>query len=574
MKLIKKIFLGYGQKALKEHPASIVACIMASVLGCILSECFDYDSDSAGMVYKFFSFITGLSSKLVLSFAFSESVYYFMKNRDENHSLKDIKKSYPFFIVLLLSITVAFIGAIRHLYFPWDQEGIWIDELWDILTMIMLFGTVFFLYLKSRDTFERYIARACWSIARAIFLCLIILIGCWCVALVYSSLFCHLVDLSEEKYLIWGFIGYPTILMGFSKPKEKPNTFEIAITSYVAPFLLAIGMIIAYAYIGKIVITWRFPSNETFRVMSAIIVAGIFIWTIGQGFAEGKQKKILDIMPLFCVPFIVMQIICLSMRISAYGITEQRYKGIILVVFEIVYLFLCVFFLIKKKNCGKILLPLIIVTLLIAYHAPYINVFETAYRSQKQVIDNYLTMEDHGGVTIKQAQSSYRELEYHAGRLGKEYVKNIEINNDEVIVKALDEYGGYTYTNDGDHLDRSIIGWSHPTEINVFGYSMEYLVNTKYEVEDEFDLHSIELWEGYYSYSSGTPSVCTLDLDEFVNGYTSIYDNGTEDEQDEYMAQPIYFDDGSVFYCTKLFYGVTEDGKVISIEVEGRYLTK
>ena len=221
------------------------------------------------------------------------------------------------------------------------------------------------------------------------------------------------------------------------------------------------------------------------------------------------------------------------------------------------------------------LIPMVVVAIMIALHVPYINVFASVYRSQVKIVEKYLNEEDHGGVDIKSAQSSFRALEYSAGRKGREYVEDIELNGDEGIYKALDSYGDYYYSNDGERIDRIIIAYaSNSDDIDISEYSREYYVNADFAEDTDFDLSNLKFNKGYNSYCRSEDVFWYLDVEDFINGYTDLYDGGSEEEQKEYMYTPIDFEDGSRLYITHLRYGVTEDGKVVLVDIEGRYFVK
>lgn len=577
MSFIGKIW-NYGKKAYKEHPASIITCIVYCVLMYFQIDIIWRYAKEHSQIKDIFYFLINLTFFLILAFLLTEAVYYLLKTRNENISLIDIKSSYPVWCVCSVSVIVSLLCAINEIslfdIFEFYQRRTLFEAFVHIYLIVVIFGIIFFLYKKSKDTFEKYMARACWSCVRAGLLYMIVAIGLLFIQLIFEYLITDEAELGILQWLAFGVVGYPAFLLALSKPKEKLDKFESAITAFVTPLLLFTGMVIAYVYIIKILITWTFPSNEAFTVMTSIFGAGVFVWTMGQGISEGKIKKALDIMPLLFTPFIVMQIMCLYMRVSEYGITASRYYGIILVVFEIIYTAASFFFHFKKKNCGFVLIPMIVAAIIIAQHAPFINVFASVYRSQVKVVEKYMYEEDHGGVDIHTAQSSFRVLEWSAGRQGKEYVEDLRDNGDEELYEALSGDNDRIYSNDGEVLDRYIHGSALVEDIDISGYNRECLVYSEFEVDDEIDITNLRFYKGYSSYSESETEYWDLDLEEYINGYTSVYDNDIDEERDAYLAVPVDFEDGSCLYITYLNYGVTEDGKVISVDIRGTYLTK
>ena len=130
---------------------------------------------------------------------------------------------------------------------------------------------------------------------------------------------------------------YPCILVGFSKIEDEVSKFEKVMVTYVLPGLLALAYVIIYTYIIKMLVTWSFPKNQVFAILTTLFCFGVCIWTMAQGLYDDNLKKVFTILPLLFIPCIILQIMCLYMRIAPYGLTLQRYAGIAFVFFEIVY---------------------------------------------------------------------------------------------------------------------------------------------------------------------------------------------------------------------------------------------
>ena len=72
-------------------------------------------------------------------------------------------------------------------------------------------------------------------------------------------------------------------ILTLSKPSDTISKFGNIMMGYVFPGILAVAFVIVYIYILKILITWTFPSNEAFTIVTALFAAGICIWTMAQG---------------------------------------------------------------------------------------------------------------------------------------------------------------------------------------------------------------------------------------------------------------------------------------------------
>ena len=149
MKLIKKIW-EYGKKAYREHPASIIACIVCCVLMYFWSEVarsFKYcDTTFEEALQR----ITEFVYFLVYGLMFTEAVYYLQKTKHGEFSLKDIKRSYPVWSVFTVSVIVSLICALNDVVdfisvFDWNQDGTLFDEFVHIYMVVVIFGTIFFM---------------------------------------------------------------------------------------------------------------------------------------------------------------------------------------------------------------------------------------------------------------------------------------------------------------------------------------------------------------------------------------------------------------------------------------------
>ena len=132
-------------------------------------------------------------------------------------------------------------------------------------------------------------------------------------------------------------------------------------------------------YIIKIIFLRDIPSNLIFRILSALFIIGLPVWTMILSFKENTTlDKINRKLPLLFIPFIILQIYSIGTRILSNGITELRYLCLMLIIFEIVYI---IIYLTKKEKVSRILLVFLALTV-ISTIAPYINMFTISNLSQ------------------------------------------------------------------------------------------------------------------------------------------------------------------------------------------------
>lgn len=123
---------------------------------------------------------------------------------------------------------------------------------------------------------------------------------------------------------------------------ETPR-FGAVIVRKVLLWLCAAAYAVVYVYLFKILITWTFPENTVFSILTALFAVSLPVAVMSRDEEKGDlSHKLAKLFPGLFVPFTAMQALCLFMRISEYGLTTARYLGIALILFELVFcLWLC-----------------------------------------------------------------------------------------------------------------------------------------------------------------------------------------------------------------------------------------
>ncbi len=361
-----------------------------------------------------------------------------------------------------------------------------------VMTAILGF-TVFFFYKRRNDSFEEYTARAFCGLMKAQLVYGIIAIGFLLVLVVFNVLIYDTEQfdlIARSQILILGLVEFPCVIAGLSRTEEKISKFGKAVLSYVLTALLSLGFIIIYVYIIKILVTWKFPSNEVFSILTGLFVGGVAVWTMAQGCCDENLKKFYNILPILFIPFIVLQVMCLYMRVVDYGFTMNRYFGAALIVFEIVYFLLYIFKMISRKDIMAWAIFLVIAGSVLILLFPGTNMNYVVTASQKKKIEKLLAMGDADYKMKAAAAEAYKEIKKHGGFAGKMYfekgltpeqlsdIKNIDPSN----VKSDDFY---IRVNNNMH------------EIDISGYSKLYVYHDDYSIYDKgFEVDAVLLSYG------------------------------------------------------------------------------
>ena len=171
--------------------------------------------------------------------------------------------------------------------------------------------TIYFFYKRSKESFEAYLGKAFCGLMKAELVYGIIAIGTALVLWAFDTLIVDIDNLDlflRIETVLVALVQFPCAIAGLSKTENRLGKFAKVILSYVFTSIEDIAFVIIYIYIIKILITWSFPSNQVFTILTALFSVGVVIWTMAQGCCDEALRKPLKIMPFLFIPFIVLQI--------------------------------------------------------------------------------------------------------------------------------------------------------------------------------------------------------------------------------------------------------------------------
>ena len=153
------------------------------------------------------------------------------------------------------------------------------------------------------------------------------------------------IDIKEELYFelwvviiglftTWFFLsGIPKDIEQLEVNRDYPRGLKI-FAQYVLLPLLVLYLIILYAYGAKITILWDWPKGIVSYLISCVSVLGILTVLLFYPYGEIKEnawiKKSSKIFYLILYPLIALLFFAITMRISDYGMTINRYVILLL----------------------------------------------------------------------------------------------------------------------------------------------------------------------------------------------------------------------------------------------------
>ncbi len=550
------------REILAEHPVSICLFLLGSIGLGVYQDIADND-----FVTFFYQFMFSLSPCFVLL----ESGF-------------DRIREKKFFRII--SAAVALISAV--LSFAWTYmyafkhseavlQGGKLYSVYTYLTRVFIvyvcfsaLGSVWFMYRKSELSFETYCIRGFLGVMKAGFLYGVVAGGTFTILMVYDVLIHEVNSMFLAQMIVVGVVGFPGLLIGLSRVSGQITKFSRIVYGYVLPAILALACIIVYIYIIKIIVIRSFPSNEAFSIMTSIFAPGLFIWTAAQGCTEDPLARYLKLFPFVFAPFIVVQIICLSLRIGQYGVTGSRYLGILLIIFEIIYVGIYALQMKRGRGIQGCLFPMLLAVALVYYLIPGINVYASVTRSQKAIVDKYLSEVSAGGssaISLARARSAMRAIRDEGSLEGISCAKGLAGRYSQELIAKVD--GSDTTDYDYDEFRNTYISaYNSEPLVDVKDYSYMKTVAVNIDTGD-IDPKNIPVYENY----NINKTLDYVDLSEVLSELKELDIKGAgEDEKQAVIDNSIILDNNSALYIYSLDFSSSEDGTLTSISFSGYYL--
>lgn len=237
--------------------------------------------------------------------------------------------------------------------------------------IVMLALIVLFSYRKTKLSFSEFAGGVFTNEMVVAFLSVLIFIGG---LLFFATLEALFEGDFDYGYLSTVYLFCFSVLAGcvwaLNDAEKEMHPAILFSLWYILP-VIAMGIMAAgYLYVFKMLFLREVPSNEVFTTMTALFAVCFPVWIMSSTFQkEGTYHRFLSLFPWLFLPLLVLQVYSLGIRIGEYGLTEQRYLGVMLILFEAVAIFMCKF----MSSHTERLLYVVIALTVIAVYAPFIN---------------------------------------------------------------------------------------------------------------------------------------------------------------------------------------------------------
>lgn len=316
---------------------------------------------------------------------------------------------------------------------------------------VLVVLAIYHMYKRLEDDFETYCIKAFCACFKSSIIYGLFALGIAIIVLIFEELIADTGHfLSRAEIFLAAGIYVPMILSCLSKAGEEIGKFAKVVFLYVLQPILLAAFLIIYIYIFKIIFAMTLPSNVVFDILAFLFAIGMPIWTMAMAFNdteyENKLSLLAKFVPYAYIPFIILQCICIGLRIKDYGVTEERYYAVALIVFEVIYFVIYILQVILKKNLIALNLFVACAMSVVIFVLPFVNVYDASLRSQMARLEQMLKIENPTDMEKGSIYGLYHTIKSMGGN-GKLALEEKYSKEKIEMIVGYSEYNQYSYGN-------------------------------------------------------------------------------------------------------------------------------
>lgn len=467
---------------------------------------------------------------------------------------------------------------------------------------VLLFGgiTLFVVVKRSGLTMQEYYTRFLRNTIVMSIVVNVISMGVLFILYIFSTLIIKLevFDLfMDAEILMLGFVHLPVFLTILTDNKKETSKVFKGVAWYVLMPIQIIATLIIYAYILKIFSLSELPKNQVYAICAGVVTSGILINFLAYSYLpQGKLNiygKLIKFYKYFLIPMIPLEIQAMSIRISNYGVTENRYLGVVFIIVQIIYLTWELWVLLgsliagifKKKpesvendtarkmgifgsHYEMFIFVIIGIYIVIAF-MPGIRIHRFIYSSNVKRLNEAIKEEDYikAEACIDVLQGNVYGDEYLNDNFTDEEIDDIQTKAWGIIREReeQDDTGAqyiyqYIYVDELDVKDYSKVTFVSGDD-NVYGESKNVLPK-----DVELDMYK---YQGSYNQEN---IVCKLkNLEDIIELAIEDSEKNQDPDEDKYV---ITVDKNTKFVIKKIEFFKYENGRISDLIMEGYLLEK
>ena len=262
--------------------------------------------------------------------------------------------------------------------------------------MLALFASI--LYVADIGNISKTISHLIKNTAFNLLICSIVSAGSM-LSIAAFSLLVYRFDNDYKIYLIsvlfiWIVLFGNLTLVAIPKKDVElaiPRLFKVIVLYAALPVYLLL-LTILYVYLGKILLTFSFPSGQVNLFASfATVLFVFFTFALAQYKDENKIARFfVRFGGYFMLPIMAMQFVAVFIRLSNYGLTSWRYISLVLNILGLAFV---VVSLIKNGRWLKQLFLAVCCAALLVTLTP-LNLYDVPFRNQVARLTKVLRVND------------------------------------------------------------------------------------------------------------------------------------------------------------------------------------
>lgn len=353
--------------------------------------------------------------------------------------------------------------------------------------------------------------------------------------------------------LIW-LVGVVNLFLAYLPKKDDeiklPKLFKVIAANVALP-IYALLMAILYVYLAKIIITWNMPVGQINWFASFATLFFVFFLFCVRQYEDKFTKLFVKFAGWFVIPVVIMQLIAIYERVSAYGLTTPRTISLILVAVGIIFAVVSIL----GKKVEKVLWAVGIIVLLFTL-TPKFNIIDMPVASQVGLLEEYLVKNDmlaDGKITAnakidekdkERIRSAYNYLVRSEGKL-PEWVDVVDTDQ----FKTVFGFERYDYDNEE---------WEH------YSYGCDSAAGRLFDIASYSKMQFVE-----YDYSEEYPLFETnIDGVKYSFDMLKVFYELKEKYGDVDTIEPVALDENITLFFDYSYYNLI-DSKVDGLYFKG-----
>lgn len=458
--------------------------------------------------------------------------------------------------------------------FGTDNVDAFIEEL-TILYFLVILGIIAYKFIRlSKLSFAKYFNAVIVKIVKVGLVVIAVNIGFFLILSAFDELIFHIDEfdlLVDFEMIMCAVFYFPYSLICVMNVEEYKGSFFKNVITFIFMPIVFIAFLIVYIYILKIIFTLNVPKNEAFAICATSFFCGVVIWTMAGSFIEGKDTlnfydKMIKYAKYLYIPLLILEIYCMGVRISQYGLTKARYYATMFIAVQILYIFWDLIWelfgkIVKKdfelKGRYEHFIFVGICMYVVSVMLPFTNYEYRVYRSQSRRLEKSIANEE-----LNTIESSYRTLRYN-----KYADRNLDRDEIEKTIDQLRrdyaEIDPEYYEQEVHHEYDYIRYFVEDANFDISGYSKIYHVQATYYDDADYNTTKVK-----FIYNN---QVLEVNLKDAIDFYNNLNKNN------DYRAQiyEMMIDNNNKLVITGIRYRMEQYTDNISeLNVEGYILTK